>query len=923
MKKKLRKWLAFIMVFSCVATCLPGFTYGAAAVPAAGGEESVGSGSSAAKDDLSGHWAETQLRDMMKLNVIGGYQDGTVRPDQAVNRAEFVTMVNKSCDFKESASISFTDVASGDWYYTEIAKGTKAGYVSGYTDGTFRPEQSVSRVEAASMLMKVYGLTADAESAAAFKDAASIPDWAKGAVGAVVKAGIMKGNPDGTFKGETAMTRAEAGTVLHQKAKDTLKSPADQTTKPAVTTPPATGGGSSHSGGGGGGGGKTNIADYSAAFRADIPEEGIAKAILVYSTDLLYRDSIQNLKRDYIVEDGRPTAAVNEDKLTVEKAEALVAANKAKALTGSIAKGTKVSFAKNQLTLDGKTFGKDVYFPYIITIGSDGAVEIYDSMEYVITAANPKPKTDVVREGKGIVWPIGGATSEENYRYIGEQAAVGLPDGVRPKVAILNSSRDYDTGLTYMYDTEDDPDFGTYEKIFGDAGMDIVWIPLNYDSLYYFKNVSYYSELIKTCDAVYLMGGDQMLHARCLLNEDGSDNAYMKAIRCVLSRGGFITGTSAGCHIMSNPIYSLGESYDTMYLNLKGEWGELSQINDNGETETWVDGTNLYTHGTGLIPEGYLIESHFDARGRLGRLIAGLRDGYKDVTVGIGPDESTGVQIQEVSGEKIGTVVGPRGVFFVDASNAEYSEPGTTDAAGDFNVTGLRIDYLTEGDTYNFYTKEIVIAAGKTDVAEQENGTYLTPSIFGAYDTTKAILNLAETTALTSGGISGGDDDAVNFMVTFEKGEGYQAKSDGSGYADTPELTGFDRISVLGMKVSVEKIGELPTDGDVTAPVISYVKHYSKPYSAWIGITDDFSGIDKDSVDKTTVQIISAAGTDYYRTPEYSKGDGEIEVTIKQDEFAVGDQIKIEGVKDRAGNAVETQTWEKQADGSWTKLPTL
>jgi len=903
MKRRWKRWLSLMLVISCVLACIPAASFGASGAGRTG------------SDDLKGHWSEKAFRDMVSWNVVGGYKDGSFRPDQGVSRAEFVTMVNKTCGYEKEASISFSDVLSGQWFRSDVAKGVKAGYVSGYPDGTFLPQKQVTRFEAASILMKIYNLTADEQAAASLKDAASIPAWAKGAVGAVVKAGVMKGYPDGTFQGAKTMTRAEAVVVLYPKAKETAKD--DET--PAVTPPTPSG---SHTGSGSSGGSsskKPNIADYSVAFRANISQEGVAKAILIYSEDILYRDSIQNLRRDYVVENGAATDVVNEDKLTVEKAEELIAQHKAKEVTDDLTAGTKVAFDEKQLTLDGKALGKGIYYPYIVTISESGAVAIYDSMEYIITAADPTPKKTVVRDGKGIVWPIGGATSEENYKYIGEQAAVGLPEGQRPKVAILNSSRDYNTALTYMYDTEDDPEFGTYEKIFGEAGMDIVWIPLNYDSLYYFKDVSYYPELIKTCDAVYLMGGDQMLHARCLLNEDGSPNAYLEAIQYVINRGGFVTGTSAGCHIMSKSIFGLGTSYDAMYLNEKGQWAEISELGDDGETADYIKGNNLYAYGAGLIPRGYLLESHFDVRGRLGRLIVGLRDGYEDVTVGIGPDECTGVQVQEIDGQTIGTVVGPRGVFFVDASDATYSDPATAEDKGSFSVEGLRIDYLTEGDMYNFDTKEVTIAEGKTAVEESETEQYITPSVFGAYETTKTILHLAQSTTDSAIGIAGGDDDSVNFQLTFAKGADFEARSDGSDYGDTPELSGYDRISVTGMVVSVEQIGEMPTEGDETAPVIGYVKHYSKVYDAWIGITDDFSGIDGDTVNEQTVQLISSVN-EHYRAPKYYKGDAEIKVTASGDAFVEGDCIKIDGVKDRAGNAVETQTWERQADGSWTRV---
>ncbi|MBQ8589928.1 MAG: S-layer homology domain-containing protein [Firmicutes bacterium] len=845
------------------------------------------------------NWARGYINALVNRGYISGMKGNKLAPELNINRASVMALIDsaiveyvteKGAEVKAPDDNGLIIVAAEDVTIKGELKGT---VIIVGSNGKVTVEKTS---EDAEVVVKAENVTIDG-------NISGTVEVATGATGTTIAGEVSKvevTGEDATVKITGTVDSVEVDESVDDEVVEvvipTKPSKPNKPNRPSVPEEP-------------------EISDFAPAFRSDIDADSAAKAILIYSKDLLYRDSIQNLKREYIVEDGYPTEIVNEDKLTVEKADVLVAEKKAKELEGVIPAGTGIAFEEGQLTLEGEALEKDIYYPFVVVIDEDGSVDVYDSMEYVITADDPEPKTELIRDGKGIVWPIGGATSDENYEYIGQQAAVGLADGEIPRIAILNSSRDYDTSLTYMYDTEDDPGFGTYEKNFRGFGMEVVWIPLNFDSLYYFEDVTYYPELIKSCDAVYLMGGDQMRHAKCLLNEDGTPNAYLEAIQYVIDRGGFVTGTSAGCHIMGRSNFGLGVSYDAMYLNMQGEWANISELNENGETADYVDGNNLYTYGIGLIPEGYLLESHFDARGRLGRLMVALRDGYEGVDVGIGPDESTGVQLQEIDGEMIGTIVGPRGVFFVDASEAVYSEAGSEN----FDVENLRIDYLTEGDTYNFETREIVIAEGKETVEETVETPYRTISVFTAYGTTKTMLSLTESTSDIAVGIAGGDDDAVNFQVTFAKGDDYEAKNDGSGYFDTPELEGYNRTSITGLVVSVEQIGEIPTEGDETAPVITYAKHYSKQYSVWVGITDDFSGIDGATVNEKTVKLISPETT-LYRNPRYSKGDGEIEVTVDQDFFLTGDQVKIKGVKDRAGNEVEPQTWEKQADGSWIKV---
>ncbi len=669
-----------------------------------------------------------------------------------------------------------------------------------------------------------------------------------------------------------------------------------------------------------------NIADYTIQFSQDIPSDGIVRTILFYSEDILYKDGIQNLKRPFIVKNGYPTDEKNRERLTAEKADKLIAENRALLLSGSISAGESIQFGRSQLTVEGKAFGKSVYYAYIATIDRDGNVEIYDTCEYIITADLPQAKTDVIRNGNGVAYPIGGDTVKVNYDYIGKELKVGLSSGERPKIALINSSRDYATSLTYAYDTEDDPEWGNYEQIFGNSGMEIMWIPLNYDTLYYYKDspyTTYYAELIKSCDGVYLMGGDQMLHAKCLLNEDGSDNAFMEAIRYVYNRGGFIAGTSAGLHIMSDPIYSIGKNYGTMHMNLPGQWGNISTFNENGETDSWVSGNNLYTHGIGLIPKGYLLDSHFDARGRLGRLIVALRDQVDGIKVGIGADESTGLRVEEVNGQFVGTVVGLRGVYFVDATNATYSEPTIEiiNKINNFSVEGIRVDYLTAGDTYNFETKEITISKDKKNATEKDSQPYTSADIFREYETTKALHALAESTLSSVKGYNRKYDEANNFEVTFEKGDKFIAKTSDLTYGDTYILKGYHLASILDVDVSVKPISQAElSKNDYGVPVVHGIRHYSKAYSAWVWIDDIQSGVDPATVNSNTVKLISEKST-LYKAPQYSGApDDEIEVTIDQDSFETGDQIVLDGIKDLTGNKLTPQTWEKQGGGEWKRV---
>jgi len=166
--------------------------------------------------DLQDHWAEKQISYWLEKGVIKGYPDGSFAPDNYITRAEFITMTNSIFGFQAQKDVSFSDVSASDWFYREIAKATAAGYLKGYKDNTVRPEQQITREEVAVLLCRLASLnTADSNAPApSFSDAAAISSWAKPSIATAVKHRLMKGYPDGTFRPKGFATRAEALVAL-------------------------------------------------------------------------------------------------------------------------------------------------------------------------------------------------------------------------------------------------------------------------------------------------------------------------------------------------------------------------------------------------------------------------------------------------------------------------------------------------------------------------------------------------------------------------------------------------------------------------------------------------------------------------------------------------------------------------------------
>ncbi|SFH07173.1 Carboxypeptidase regulatory-like domain-containing protein [Desulfotomaculum arcticum] len=161
--------------------------------------------------DLQDHWAAGQINKWVDQGLAGGYDDGTFKPDRQVSRAEFVALVNRAFKIEQSNSgVNLSDVKTGNWYYDDVAAATAAGYIGGYADGTFRPNQIITRQEVAGVLVRLLKLTPETEGIDNFADAGQIAQWARGNIGAVVRESLMKGMPDNSFAPQKGISRAEA-----------------------------------------------------------------------------------------------------------------------------------------------------------------------------------------------------------------------------------------------------------------------------------------------------------------------------------------------------------------------------------------------------------------------------------------------------------------------------------------------------------------------------------------------------------------------------------------------------------------------------------------------------------------------------------------------------------------------------------------
>lgn len=163
--------------------------------------------------DVRGHWAQKYIEKTIDAGIVKGYGDGSFRPDEPVTRAEFCHMVNQTLGNTNTAATSFRDVSRSDWFYSAVSKGVAAGYVSGYSNGTFRPDLHITRQEAATMLSRVVPTT-NAANLSKYPDYQDVESWARPAMEYIVGRGYIGTYSDGKIYPQDNMTRAQAATII-------------------------------------------------------------------------------------------------------------------------------------------------------------------------------------------------------------------------------------------------------------------------------------------------------------------------------------------------------------------------------------------------------------------------------------------------------------------------------------------------------------------------------------------------------------------------------------------------------------------------------------------------------------------------------------------------------------------------------------
>ena len=170
------------------------------------------------RDVSSSHWANEYIEELASKNIIGGYDDGTFKPNNSVTREEFVKMIIGAAGLLSlDKECNFADVPNNAWYYDYVASAYATGIISGVDDAAFGIGTNITRQDVAVIAARVLaylGKTPTATTETTLTDVDTVADYATDSVKLLNSIGIINGYDDGSFMPNNTLTRAEAATII-------------------------------------------------------------------------------------------------------------------------------------------------------------------------------------------------------------------------------------------------------------------------------------------------------------------------------------------------------------------------------------------------------------------------------------------------------------------------------------------------------------------------------------------------------------------------------------------------------------------------------------------------------------------------------------------------------------------------------------
>ncbi len=184
----------------------------APAVPSAGSSENPDT--SVILPDTEGHWARENILALNKIGIISGYSDGNFYPENNITRAEFSKIIAGAFNMVSDKQAAFSDVSESDWFAGAVSALSGSSIINGYSDGSFKPNNLITRQETAAVLYRICLMNEKSlENQTDFSDINDADEYAREALKKLGGAGIFTG-ADGKVNPKTNLTRAEAAALI-------------------------------------------------------------------------------------------------------------------------------------------------------------------------------------------------------------------------------------------------------------------------------------------------------------------------------------------------------------------------------------------------------------------------------------------------------------------------------------------------------------------------------------------------------------------------------------------------------------------------------------------------------------------------------------------------------------------------------------
>ncbi|NRF93310.1 cadherin-like beta sandwich domain-containing protein [Paenibacillus frigoriresistens] len=164
--------------------------------------------------DISNHWSKENINLFVNLGVISGYEDGTFHPDSSVTRAEFATLISKVFNVQPTSKTSVVSDVSNHWAKESINVLASHGIINGYEDGTFKPDKKITRAEIIAIISRIvdFNVVKKDYGTLAFTDIDG--SWNAAQIQVASDAGLVQGRDANTFAPDASSTKAESLTII-------------------------------------------------------------------------------------------------------------------------------------------------------------------------------------------------------------------------------------------------------------------------------------------------------------------------------------------------------------------------------------------------------------------------------------------------------------------------------------------------------------------------------------------------------------------------------------------------------------------------------------------------------------------------------------------------------------------------------------